>query len=98
MRKLHILIWALMPALASAQGCEGASPPETEIRVAGRLTDEGVECQAMRAGDGTLYTLLGELGDLEAGDEVEVQGTLVEFSFCMQGQTLQVHAITGRGR
>ncbi len=52
----------------------------------------------MRAEDSTLYTLLGDLSGFEAGDEVEIQASRVEFSFCQQGQTLQVHAIRPKDR
>ena len=61
--------------------------------VTGRLTDEGVECQALRSSDGTLYTLVGELRGFVVGDFVTVVGEPVEVSTCMQGTTLQVHAI-----
>jgi|SRR5215213_911412 len=62
----------------------------TVICVKGTLTDEGVECQALRSDDGELYTLLGDLNDFRIGDKVVVCGTLVEISFCMQGTTIVV--------
>lgn len=63
------------------------------IVVTGTLTSEGVECQAMRADDGTLYTLTGELGAYAPGDRVRVEGEPAMFSKCMQGQTLNVKRI-----
>jgi hypothetical protein len=67
---------------------EGISP--STICVKGRLTDEGVECQALRSTEGELYTLVGNLGDFTNGDEVVVCGTIAEISFCMQGTTINV--------
>lgn len=63
------------------------------VRVEGRLTDEGVECPAMRTDDGALYTLTGDLGDAQAGDRVVVEGTLPDASICMQGTTIAVARI-----
>lgn len=60
------------------------------ICVKGTLTDEGVECQALRASGGELFTLVGELGDYTVGDDVYVAGTVAEVSFCQQGTTLIV--------
>ena len=50
------------------------------INVRGTLTDEGVECQALRGDDGELYTLTGDLSGFENGDRVKVRGTLAEVS------------------
>jgi hypothetical protein len=90
--------------LASACASSPAAPPAVDVeetpagvavvRIPGRLTAEGVECQALRADDGTLYTLLGDLKGLKTGDPVVVEGTPVQISFCMQGTTLQVRQIT----
>lgn len=61
-----------------------------KVCVRGKLTDEGVECQTMRAEDDTLYTLVGDLEGLRIGDRVHVVSTIAEFSFCMQGTTIAV--------
>lgn len=63
--------------------------------VRGTLTSEGVECQALRADTGELYTLVGGLAGFKAGDRVTVVGSEVEISFCMQGVTLSIISITG---
>jgi len=76
--------------LGSGLGSAGNAPSDC---IAGRLTDEGVECPAFRGRDGTLYTLLGDLGDLEPGDEACICGTEPAVSFCMQGTTLAVESI-----
>ena len=66
-----------------------------EIAVVGRLTSEGVECQALRGDDGQLYTLLGgELGGLPVDARVSVTGERLEFSSCQQGITIRVRSIT----
>jgi hypothetical protein len=64
-----------------------------EVRVTGRLTDEGVECPALRGDDGKLYTLAGDTGGFEPGDRVTVVGTVAEMSTCMQGTTIGVRTI-----
>ncbi|MDX1656998.1 MAG: DUF5818 domain-containing protein, partial [Candidatus Competibacteraceae bacterium] len=61
--------------------------------VRGVLTDEGVECQALRGDDGRLYTLGGDLEGFGVGDRVRVTGQVAQASFCMQGTTLGVRTI-----
>jgi hypothetical protein len=67
------------------------------ITVVGTLTDEGVECQAMRE-DKTnkLYKLIprDKLEGFNNGDHVKVEGTVVEISFCQQGTTVSISSIT----
>ena len=64
------------------------------VTVVGRLTSEGVECQALRGDDGQLYTLLGgELGDLPVDARVRVTGDRLDFSSCQQGITIRVRSI-----
>ncbi|NMG07743.1 DUF5818 domain-containing protein [Brasilonema sp. UFV-L1] len=60
------------------------------ICVKGVLTDEGVECQALRTAANELYTLVGDLKGFQVGDEVYVSGTIAEVSFCQQGITIAV--------
>ena len=57
------------------------------IRVTGIITNEGVECTALRSDDGRLYTLAGRFR-LKPGTRVRVIGRLAEASFCMQGTTI----------
>ena len=64
--------------------------------VRGTLTNEGVECQALRSTTGE-FTLVGNLGGFKAGDRVVVVGTEVEISYCMQGTTLGIISITADG-
>jgi hypothetical protein len=69
---------------------EAASGP---IEVVGTLTEEGVECPAMRDDEGNLYTLAGDIGTFQSGDRVIVQGEIAEMSICMQGTTISVTRI-----
>lgn len=71
-----------------------ASRGQSLITVVGRLTNEGVECQALRGDDGTLYTLLGEIGTLPVDTRVSVLGERLEFSSCQQGITIRIRSIT----
>lgn len=72
----------------------GQGPEEGAVCVRGRLTDEGVECPALRSEGGELYTLAGETAPFEVGDEVCVCGIVAEMSFCMQGTTIAVTEIS----
>lgn len=64
------------------------------VTVTGTLSNEGVECPALRGDDGTLYTLTPrDLGQFAPGDRVRVSGTKAEISTCMQGTTLVVQSI-----
>lgn len=67
--------------------------PDGLIQRTGQITDEGDGCTAMRDRDGYFYTLTGELGGVEAGDEVIVEGTFAESSDCPQGETIHVARI-----
>ena len=71
----------------------GKPHADGSLTVRGRLTDEGVECPAMRGDDGKLYTLLGDLKGLRPGDKVCVRGRVAEISHCMQGTTLAIEQI-----
>jgi hypothetical protein len=57
------------------------------------MSDEGVECPAMRGDAGELYTLAGPDDVPEAGTRVSVEGTIAEMLICQQGLTLAVESI-----
>jgi hypothetical protein len=71
---------------------EGAQGNRT-LNIRGTLTDEGVECRALRGDDGQLYTLTGDLGGFQTGDRVHVRGKVAERTFCGQGTTIVVEDI-----
>lgn len=73
---------------------DAASSGEARVTIVGRLTSEGVECQALRGDDGQLYTLLGNIGALPVETRVSVLGERLEFSSCQQGITIRVQSIT----
>ncbi|MBW3563603.1 MAG: hypothetical protein KY459_02650 [Acidobacteria bacterium] len=81
---------ARIKALSSPLAVTGGSNDGDTITVTGQITDEGVECLAMRTEDGTLYTLGSSNEELTPGDRVRVTGSIAEMSFCMQGTTLNV--------
>jgi len=58
--------------------------------VRGKLTDEGIECPALRSDSGELFTLVGDLNGFQNGDEVIVCGTIAGVSICMQGTTINM--------
>jgi hypothetical protein len=65
------------------------------ICIKGVLTDEGIECQALRTDDNELYTLIvDKINDFQNGERVYVCGTLAEASFCTQGKTIVVSWIS----
>ncbi len=62
-----------------------ANPP-----IEGVLTNEGVECPALRANDGKLYTLTGDLRGFKPRDRVCIVPNYIEMTYCMQGTTAHV--------
>lgn len=77
----------------AGSGTGSGAAPEGEICVAGRRVAGGVECPAFRAEDGTLYTLLGDIGGLGEGTRACLCGRIARISMCMQGTTLAVSRI-----
>jgi hypothetical protein len=62
----------------------------------GTLTDEGVECQAMREDKSNeLFTLSPphKLDGFKNGDHVTVKGAVATVSFCHQGTTVNIASI-----
>jgi len=72
-------------------------PKIEEITITGTLTDEGVECQALRDDKDKLYTLsnmkLDDLSKFKLGQRVVVIGKTNMTNFCMQGEVLGVISI-----
>lgn len=65
---------------------EPGPPPGTKVSVTGTLSNEGVECPALRGDDGRLYTLTDPAaGGFKPGDRVQVTGEVASMSMCMQG-------------
>ncbi|HET9225044.1 MAG TPA: DUF5818 domain-containing protein [Thermoanaerobaculia bacterium] len=96
---LPVLLLALaLSGAAAAQAPEnpGQGDENRSVRIVGTLTDEGVECPALRTDDGQVYTLTPrDLQGFKVGDRVAVVGKVAEISFCNQGTTLEVQKIQG---
>jgi Protein of unknown function (DUF5818) len=90
-----LLALALSGAAYAQSGDSGQGDENRSVRVTGVLTDEGVECPALRGDDGQIYTLTPrDLQGFQVGDRVAVVGKVAEISFCQQGTTLEVQKIT----
>ena len=61
--------------------------------IVGTMTNEGVECPAMRGEDGQLYTLSGLPKNIEIGDKIEITGEPQMISICQQGTTIKIGSI-----
>ena len=69
------------------------------VRREGQVTEELEACLTFRDEDELLYALTGELGTLNAGDQVTIEGIYSETSSCNEGSTIEVvRAISGRER
>jgi len=66
----------------------------SRMTLIGLITNEGVECPALRTTGGQLYTLAySEEPEIQMGDLVRVTGVPAQVSICMQGPTLQVESL-----
>lgn len=74
-------------------GGSGNGDDDAPLVVTGVLTNEGVECPALRTDNGRLYTLAGSTSGFSAGDRVRVRGSRAEMSICQQGTTINVSKI-----
>ena len=62
--------------------------------ISGVVTNEGVECPAVRGEDGKLYTIVGaDREKLKPGVRVKITGEPVQMSTCMQGTTIEATRI-----
>ena len=64
------------------------------MTITGVVTNEGVECPAVRADDGKLYTIAAKDREkLKPGVRVKITGEVAEMSTCMQGTTINAATI-----
>jgi hypothetical protein len=94
---LSILILPAIGAMgagmaAAADDVQVSDLPKDPTRppIEGVLTDEGVECPAMRAADGTLYTLMGDLRGFKPNEPVCIVPEPIDMTYCLQGTTMHV--------
>lgn len=86
---------AIFIAVAATSASADTNEPMSEpLTIEGVLTDEGVTCPALRGDDGELYTLAGDIGELQPGQRVRVTGEVAEMSMCMQGTTIALGDIS----
>jgi hypothetical protein len=67
------------------------------VRRRGVVVDRDGACLTLRDADGYTYTLVGDLGELGAGDEVTVEGPYSEAGLCSGGRTIDVVRIISPG-
>ena len=67
------------------------------ITVSGMLTEVGIGCNALRARDGRLYALVGDLAGFMPGDHVRVEGTRPVSAICDRGTAIAVRHIRQGG-
>ena len=60
------------------------------VQRTGRITDEGLGCVTMRDNDQYMYALSGDLGDLQPGDEVVVEGGITLNGPCGDADAIEV--------
>jgi hypothetical protein len=78
---------AKAPATATTVSAKEES--KSTMSIEGVVTKEGVECPAVRADDGKLYTITGKDRDkLKPGLHVKITGEIAQMSTCMQGVTI----------
>lgn len=65
--------------------------PET---ITGLVTDEGQSCPTLRAADGTLYALVGEVPALVPGTLVTIEAVGVDTERCSAGRTVAVGGLS----
>jgi hypothetical protein len=71
-----------------------AENAESGVIITGTVTDEGVECPAVRTADGKLYTIAtSERDKLKPGVRVRITGEIATMSICQQGTTISAEKI-----
>jgi hypothetical protein len=95
---LTLMLAGLFALLVLAAGCAPDGGGET-VQVSGILTGAGAgtgsgdPCQTLTSEDGELYSLTGDLGDVQSGDMVEVTGTLGDEDECEDGIVVRVSSL-----
>lgn len=86
---MFIVVDMYFEPLAASEIFHVTGPKGTILRQ-GRISEHRAPCPVMRGEDGELYALTGEIGHLESGDTVIVEGTIVESTVCTHGTTIEV--------
>jgi hypothetical protein len=93
---LTLAVAVIGPCTAKAASDQRSILPEQPGNppIEGTLTNEGVECPALRANDGKLYTLTGSLNGFKPRDRVCVVPNYIDMTYCLQGTTAHVDWIS----
>jgi hypothetical protein len=93
--RMRMLLAAVSLALFTLLSMVSARSQTNTVTVTGTLTDEGVECRAMRDDQGVLYTLTpkGRVAEFQPSDRIRVSGNIAQISMCQQGTTIEVAAV-----
>lgn len=71
-----------------------AENAESGMTITGTVTNEGVECPAVRTEDGKLYTIAtSDREKLRPGTRVRITGEIAQMSICQQGTTISAGKI-----
>ena len=81
-------------APGSSRAGEGpVEEPGTELfRLTGMMTDEGASCPTLRAPDGALYALVGDVPETSPGTLVAIEGVGITADRCSSGRAVAVGA------
>lgn len=95
---MRIALFALLFAACTATPPTPAPPAaenaESGMIITGTVTDEGVECPAVRTADGRLYTVAtADREKLRPGTRVRITGEIAQISTCQQGTTISAERI-----
>ena len=63
------------------------------MMITGMIVPGGVECPLFSSDDGQTFSLTGAHSGLLRNQRVKVTGEITAFSFCQQGQTIDVQTI-----
>jgi hypothetical protein len=80
------------PCTTASHAAQRENPPEQPGNppIEGVLTNEGAACTALRAKDGKLYTLIGDMRGFKPHDQVCVVPDYIDMTYCLQGTTAHV--------
>ncbi len=60
------------------------------------VTEAGSTCAVVAGADQDAYYLLGETGDFSVGDQMTVEGRVVDSGDCGEGSHLEIHSVNNR--
>ena len=93
-RAIVVLVSAVALMSCRPEGSDSAAlEPGKVVAMRGTL-GAGTECPTLTVEGGRMFSLAGDLGRFQAGDQVCVRGTIAEMSICMAGEaTISVTSV-----